>query len=128
MNIKKQQIMFILFFVSLAFLSCQDVNSQSGEVTEKKESIMEKPEKKEKVLRHVVLFKFNDESSEEDVNKLNKAFIALPDAIPVIKDFEWGINDSPENFHQDLIQKKVEIPFTHLIHNTERLLLVCSHM
>ena len=55
MNIKKQQIMFILFFVSLAFLSCQDVNSQSGEVTEKKESIMEKPEKKEKVLRHVVL-------------------------------------------------------------------------
>ena len=101
MNIKKQQIMFILFFVSLAFLSCQDVNSQSGEVTEKKESIMEKPEKKEKVLRHVVLFKFKNESSEEDVNKLNKAFNALPDAIPVIKDFEWGINDSPENFHQD---------------------------
>ena len=24
----------------------------------------------------------------------------MPEAIPVIKDFEWGINDSPEDFHQ----------------------------
>lgn len=60
-----------------------------------------KMEGKEKVLRHVVIFKFKGESSEEDVNKLNQAFNALPEAIPVIKDFEWGINDSPENFHQD---------------------------
>ena len=50
---------------------------------------------------HVVIFKFKDESSEEDVNRLNESFNALADAIPVIKDFEWGINDSPENFHQD---------------------------
>lgn len=55
---------------------------------------------KEKVLRHVVIFKFKEESSEEDIQKLNDAFNALPKAIPVIKDFEWGINDSPENFHQ----------------------------
>ncbi|MEM8891581.1 MAG: Dabb family protein [Bacteroidota bacterium] len=62
---------------------------------------MDQTEKKEKLLRHVVIFKFKDESSEEDVNKLNDAFNALPAAIPEIKDFEWGINDSPENFHQD---------------------------
>lgn len=55
----------------------------------------------EKLLRHVVIFKFNDDSSEEDVNRLNDAFNALPEAIPAIKDFEWGLNDSPENFHQD---------------------------
>jgi len=48
-----------------------------------------------------VIFKFKEESSDEDVQKLNDAFNALPEAIPVIKDFEWGINDSPENFHQD---------------------------
>lgn len=62
---------------------------------------MSKSEKKEKLLRHLVIFKFKEESSEEDVNKLNDAFNALAEAIPVIKDFEWGINDSPENFHQD---------------------------
>lgn len=54
----------------------------------------------EKLLRHVVIFKFKDGSSEADVARLNKAFNALPEAIPVIKDFEWGLNDSPEDFHQ----------------------------
>jgi hypothetical protein len=53
------------------------------------------------VLRHVVLFKFKDESSEEDVSRINEAFNSLPKAISVIKEFEWGINDSPENFHQE---------------------------
>jgi hypothetical protein len=52
------------------------------------------------ILRHVVLFKFKDESTEEDVNRINEAFNSLPKAISVIKEFEWGINDSPENFHQ----------------------------
>jgi len=56
--------------------------------------------KKEKLLRHVVIFKFNDESSEEDVDRLNNSFNALAETIPVIKDFEWGLNDSPEDFHQ----------------------------
>ena len=54
----------------------------------------------EKVLRHVVIFKFKDSSTEADVDRLNQAFNALPEAIPVIKDFEWGLNDSPEDFHQ----------------------------
>ncbi len=55
----------------------------------------------EKVLKHIVLFKFNDTSSAEDVDQLNRAFNALPKKIDVIKDFKWGINDSPEEFHQD---------------------------
>ena len=64
-------------------------------VVTSKEEIVNK-----KVLRHVVLFKFKDETNQEDVNKLNEAFIALPESIPAITDFEWGLNDSPENFHQ----------------------------
>ena len=95
-----QQVLFILCFISLTFLSCDSNNSPTQE-GDKKETTMEKSEKKEKVLRHSVIFKFKDESSEADVNKINEAFIALPKAIPVIKDYEWGINDSPENFHQD---------------------------
>ena len=51
-------------------------------------------------LRHLVLFKFKAESSASDVEALNKMFNALAKQVPVIQDFEWGLNDSPEDFHQ----------------------------
>ena len=90
-----------LLFIFLMFSACQEkTETQQKETTEKK-ATMNKTEKKEKLLRHVVLFKFKDEASEEDVNKLNESFNALAETIPVVKDFEWGINDSPEDFHQD---------------------------
>lgn len=54
-----------------------------------------------KVLRHVVIFKFNDAASDADIQRLNNDFNALPHHISVIQGFEWGLNDSPENFHQD---------------------------
>jgi hypothetical protein len=101
MIMQKQLLMFILFFVSLGFTSCEEADTQTPEVVEVKESKMEKPEATQKLLRHLVIFKFNDESSEEDVARLNKSFNAVANAIPVVKDFEWGLNDSPENFHQD---------------------------
>jgi len=51
-------------------------------------------------LRHVVLFKFKDTSSADDIHRLEKAFSALPDKIKEIKGYEWGINNSPENIAQ----------------------------
>lgn len=56
--------------------------------------------KDERLLRHVVIFKFNDETTDEQVSRLNKSFAELPKHISVIHGFEWGLNDSPENFHQ----------------------------
>ncbi|MGF1636444.1 MAG: Dabb family protein [Cyclobacteriaceae bacterium] len=53
-------------------------------------------QKPEKVLRHVVLFKFKDESSAEDIAQIEKEFEALPSKIDAIVDFEWGTNNSPE--------------------------------
>ena len=53
-----------------------------------------------KLLRHVVLFKFKESSSAEDVDKVVKAFTALPSQISVIKGFEWGLNKSPEHYDQ----------------------------
>lgn len=47
-------------------------------------------------LRHVVLFKFLDSSTPEDIQQIEEAFAALPSQIEEIKDFEWGINNSPE--------------------------------
>lgn len=55
-----------------------------------------------KMLRHVVLFKFKDESKPEDVKKVEDAFAELSGKISLIKDFEWGTNSSPENLNQGL--------------------------
>jgi hypothetical protein len=55
---------------------------------------------KNKELRHVVLFKFKDSSSAADIASVENAFRALPSKIKVIKKFEWGTNNSPENLAQ----------------------------
>ena len=47
-------------------------------------------------LRHIVLFKFKATSKAVDIQKIENAFIALPTKIKEIKDFEWGLNNSPE--------------------------------
>ena len=50
----------------------------------------------EKKLRHIVLLKFNNEASAEDISNIEKEFAALPSKIPEIIDFEWGIDNSAE--------------------------------
>ncbi|WP_332735851.1 Dabb family protein [Flavihumibacter sp.] len=60
----------------------------------------EKKANSEKLLRHVVLFKFTDSSSEWDVKKVEEAFRALPKRIKEVHSFEWGKNNSPENLNQ----------------------------
>ena len=52
--------------------------------------------KAKKYLRHVVMFKFKDNTSADDIKKVEAAFRALPSKIKEIKAFEWGINNSPE--------------------------------
>lgn len=52
------------------------------------------------VLRHVVIFKFKDGTSAEDIKKVEDAFRALPSKIKEIKGFEFGTNNSPENLNQ----------------------------
>jgi hypothetical protein len=56
----------------------------------------------QKMLRHVVLFKFKDTSSAADVKKVEDAFKALAGKLSLIKGFEWGKNTSPENLNQGL--------------------------
>lgn len=53
-------------------------------------------EKGEKMLRHVVLFKFKAEVTPVQVQEVADAFAALPKRIDAIKDFEWGTDNSPE--------------------------------
>lgn len=46
--------------------------------------------------RHVVLFKFKDSATAEQVKAVEAAFKSLPTKIDTIVDFEWGTNVSPE--------------------------------
>jgi len=54
----------------------------------------------QKRLRHVVLFKFKDAASPEQVKQIEDAFRALPGKIKEVQGFEWGTNVSPENLAQ----------------------------
>lgn len=54
-------------------------------------------EKKSQVLRHVVLFQFQEDTSSEKVDEIVKEFAALPEKIDAIQDFEWGTDVSVEN-------------------------------
>ncbi len=51
---------------------------------------------KDSVLRHVVLFKFKDGTTSDDIKKVEDAFGILPSKIPQITSYEWGLNNSPE--------------------------------
>jgi hypothetical protein len=54
-------------------------------------------------LRHVVMFKFKDGTTPDQVVSIEKAFAGLKAQIPeLIKDFEFGTNNSPEGLDQGL--------------------------
>lgn len=81
----------ILFFAFLLATSFQFASAQSG-----------KPKKAASVLRHVVMFKFKDNATPAEVKKVEAAFSALAGKITQIKNFEWGVNNSPEKLNQGL--------------------------
>lgn len=56
----------------------------------------------EPLLRHVVLFAFKEDATEQDIREIEEAFSALPGKIPEIKDYEWGTNNSPEGINDGL--------------------------
>ncbi len=52
------------------------------------------------VLRHVVLLKFKDDATAEQIRKVENAFAALPSKVDAIYDLEWGTDVSVENLQQ----------------------------
>ncbi|OHB72041.1 MAG: stress responsive protein [Planctomycetes bacterium RBG_13_63_9] len=51
-------------------------------------------------LRHVVLLKFKDGTTKDQLKEIEDAFRALPSKIPTVIGFEWGTNNSPEGLAQ----------------------------
>lgn len=54
----------------------------------------------QKVLRHVVLFKFNDGTTTDRVKEIEMAFMDLRNKIHIIESIEWGKDVSPEGLSQ----------------------------
>lgn len=50
----------------------------------------------DRVIRHVVLFKFKEGTTTAEQKNVEAAFASLPDKIAEIASFEWGTNNSPE--------------------------------
>jgi len=73
---------------------------ETRHITEKKSDAAGQTEIPDRLLRHVVLFKFKDGTGEEQVGQIERAFCALQDKVDAIYDFEWGTDVSVENLQQ----------------------------
>ena len=86
------------FLCLVCFNACFD-----GEATNKTEISkyleIENTQKLKK-LRHLVLLKFKETATQADKYKVEQAFSELPSLIEQIKEFEWGLNNSPENLNK----------------------------
>lgn len=81
----------LLLVTSLLFFSFKPLK-----LDDKSSKITIYMQQKDSVLRHVVLFKFKAEASEDKIKNVENAFKALPSKIPQIISYEWGLNNSPE--------------------------------
>ena len=86
-----KKVTLILLLVSIGFITIM-INRELFADNKSESEIMEEKQQ----LRHVVLFKFQESSSPEDIKVVEEAFAALPAKINAIKNFEWGTNNSPE--------------------------------
>ena len=86
-----------LFLIPLLLLG---ISSQAQIVDLYKKPGAKSVQQEEVVLRHVVLFKFKPETPKDAIRKIEEAFNALPGEIPEIREYEWGINNSPEGAHK----------------------------
>ena len=49
------------------------------------------------MLRHIVLFSWKESAPEQKIKEIEQAFCELKNKIDLIEDFEWGLDESPEN-------------------------------
>lgn len=91
---KTKAISLILF---LALVTITFTSAKWDKESENKEDISIHSDS---LLRHVVLFKFKEGTSAENIKKVEDAFTALPSKISEIQGYEWGLNNSPEGLEK----------------------------
>ena len=101
-NSTSVSIIFSLFVFTLIIISsCNSTSTTKENIDNTKETSSIQIENK-KLLRHVVLFNFNEKASEEIVTEIEQKFAKLKDKISEIHSFEWGTNNSPEGLDKGL--------------------------
>lgn len=86
---------FLILIAFILFTNCSNSDTAENNTPNNNET-----EELSQQLRHVVLFKFKDSATEADIKEVEDAFLALPSKIETIKDFEWGLNNSPEGLNK----------------------------
>jgi len=94
----------VLYLVAAIILlaGCVSVHSTKRTVPEGSTAVQTQASAMEpaQVLRHVVLLKFKQETTAQQVKEIERAFCALPGKIDAVHDFEWGTDVSVENLQQ----------------------------
>lgn len=90
---KKRYALLTLFFI-VALASFKNNDLQKEQTTTKDITMADS------VLRHVVLFKFKEGTTKDQLHQYETAFGALKNKIPEIVSFEWGLNNSPEGLEK----------------------------
>ncbi len=97
-NIMKTIALIWSFICIVCFTACWETGTERNSEIDRNMEV--KKTEKLKKLRHIVLFKFKDAATKLDINKVEQAFAELPSQIEQIKEFEWGLNNSPENLNK----------------------------
>ncbi|MBX2963122.1 MAG: Dabb family protein [Cyclobacteriaceae bacterium] len=50
-------------------------------------------------VKHLVMFKFKEGTSQQQIDEFTKEFVSLKDRIPGIVAFDYGVNNSPEKLN-----------------------------
>lgn len=90
----------ILGLVLLATAVTMSGSSSGGDT--QSQAAAKKPAAPQKVLRHLVMYKFKDGLPAQQIQEVVDTFAALPSKIDAIIDFEHGTNVSPEGKSQGL--------------------------
>ena len=88
--------------VAILLSGCISVN-KTERITQEKPTTASTPQRVKKparVLRHVVLFKFKDGTTNQQIKDTENGMSALPGKVDAIYDYEWGTNVSPENLSE----------------------------
>lgn len=85
-----------LLLISIILFSLSTMQSQTSVVDKVTPTISHNAPTAKKLLRHIVLLKFKENTTPQDIESVEKAFSELPTSIKEIYSFEWGINNSPE--------------------------------
>lgn len=91
---------YLLLLPLLLLLACSETPPDTLEQIKTDLSVEMAANTPDSLLRHAVLFSFKEDSYPAGVKEVEEAFAGLPGKIPQIQDYEWGINNSPEELNK----------------------------